>query len=317
MKLFIIGNGFDISHNIRCKYSHFHDYLKENREDILEIMAKFYYVDNDSDLWSDFEKGLEENINYESLSEIIGENVPNFGSDDFRDRDWYDAQIYVELECDKLLENIRSGFEEWIESLEIDKVTKKYKLDRTAYYISFNYTDVLERIYKIPNSNVLYIHNKVGEELIFGHGKKLENFNVKEALYGNENAFLSVDEEGNTESNEAGHEQFAEDAVRDFYDKMRKHTEEIIKNHSDFFKNLSEINEVIVLGHSYNEIDLPYFKKIAESINKMSKWTLCYFSDKDNECAKNVMKEISISDDLQHYIHCTDLEIEDSQLKLF
>jgi hypothetical protein len=317
MKLFIIGNGFDISHNIPCKYSHFYEYLEENRTDILDIMEKFYYIDNDSDLWSDFEKSLEESINYDSLSEIIGENVPDFGSDDFRDRDWYDAQIYVEQECDELLENIRSGFEEWIESLEIEKVTKKYKIDSSARYITFNYTDVLEQIYKISNLNVLHIHNRVGEELIFGHGKKVENFNVKEALYGDENAHLSVDEYGNIESNEAGHEKFAEDAVCAFYDKMRKHSEEVIQNHSDFFDNLSEINEVFVLGHSYNEIDFPYFKKISESINNMSNWYLFYFSDKDKNCAEKIITAINIPVNLQHYIHCSELEIEDNQLKLF
>lgn len=317
MKLFIIGNGFDISHNIPCKYSHFYEYLEDNRTDILDIMEKFYYVDNDSDLWSDFEKGLEENINYDSLSEIIGENVPYFGSDDFRDGDWYNAQIYVEQESDELLENIRSGFEEWIESLDIEKVTKKYKIDSSARFITFNYTDVLEQIYKISNLNVLHIHNRVGEDLIFGHGKKVENFNVKEALYGDENAHLSIDEDGNIESNESGHEKFAEDAVCAFYDKMRKHSEEVIQNHSDFFDNLSEINDVFVLGHSYNEIDFPYFKKISESINIISNWNLFYFSDKDKNSAEKIMTAINIPINLQHYKHCSELEIEENQLKLF
>jgi len=317
MKLFVIGNGFDISHGIPCKYSDFYQYLNENREDILEIMEKYYYVDSDSELWSDFESRLEEDINYESLSEIVSENIPNFASDDFRDRDWYDAQIYIEQECDELLENIRSGFEEWIESLNTSEVCKKYKLDMSARYITFNYTDVLELVYKIPISNILHIHNKVGEELIFGHGKKSENFNVKEALYGNENAFLSEDEYGNIESSEVGHEKFAESAVCAFYDKMRKHTEDIIQNNSSFFKNLSEIDEIVVLGHSYNEIDLPYFKKIAESVNEKTKWILYYYSEEDKDNADKIMREIKIADDLQEYKHCNDLQIEDFQLKLF
>lgn len=107
MKLFVIGNGFDRGHNIPCLYSDFYNYLNENRGDILDIMEKFYSVEKNSDLWSDFEKSLEKDINYDSLSEIIGENTPNFASDDFRDGDWYDAQIYVEQECDELLESIR------------------------------------------------------------------------------------------------------------------------------------------------------------------------------------------------------------------
>ena len=317
MKLFVIGNGFDRGHNIPCLYSDFYNYLNENRGDILDIMEKFYSVEINSDLWSDFEKSLEKDINYDSLSEIIGENTPNFASDDFRDGDWYDAQIYVEQECDELLESIRSGFEEWIKSLDILQVSKKYKFDTSAYFITFNYTDVLERIYKIPVSNILHIHNKVGEELIFGHGKKSEDFNVKEALYGDKNAFLSKDEYGNIESSEVGHEKFAENAVLAFYDKMRKPTEKVIQNNSNFFNNLSTIEEVIVLGHSYNEIDLPYFREIAKSINDNAKWVLCYYSDEDKENAKKLMEEIQITEDLQEYKHCDELVIEDTQLKLF
>lgn len=314
MKLFVIGNGFDVSHGIPCRYSDFYNYLNKNRDDILEIMEKFYYVDNDSDLWSDFECSLEKNIDYESLSEIINENVPNIASDDFRDRDWYDAQIYVEQECDELLENIRLGFEEWIGSLNTSEVCKKYKLDTSAYYITFNYTDVLELIYEIPIPNILHIHNKVGEELIFGHGKKSDDFNPREVLYGNVEAFLSVDENGNIESSEVGHEKFAEDAVCVFYDKMRKHTEVVIQNNSYFFNNLSEINEIAILGHSYNEIDLHYFEKIADSVNKKAKWILYYYSDEDKENAEKVMKELKIVEDLQEYKHCDELKAGDTLL---
>lgn len=317
MKLFVTGNGFDIGHGIRCKYSHFQEYLNAKREDILEVMGKFYYTGEDSELWSDFETSLERDINYDSLSEIIGENSPNFGSDDFRDGDWYDAQIYIEQECDELLEMVRSGFEEWITSLEISEVQKKYDLDRSALYITFNYTDVLEKIYNIPLPNILHIHNKVGEELIFGHGKSLDDFNVEKALYGDENALLSYDEDGNVESNAVGHEQFAENAVCAFYDKMRKPTDQILNNQTNFFSRLSDVDEVVVLGHSYNDIDLPYFIKIAQSTNINTKWTLSYFTDKDKIAAEKIMNSLGVKTQLRDYMHCNLLEIEDTQLKLF
>lgn len=317
MKLYVLGNGFDIGHKIPCKYSDFYNYLEENRSDILKIMEKYYYVGCDSDLWSDFECSLEEDINYDSLAEIVGENTPNFASDDFRDRDWYDAQIYIEQDCEELLENIRSGFEEWIESLQISDLKKVYKLDLSAYFITFNYTEVLERVYKVPASNVLHIHNKVGEELVFGHGKKSEDFKVKEALYGDEKAFLDFDEYGNIESNEVGHEQFAENAVRAFYNKMRKHTEEIVPKQTGFIKSISNIDEVIVLGHSYNEIDFPYFEEIGKTIDDNTKWTLFYFSDKDKQFAEKIMNKLKIKDSSIEYKHCTETEIDDTQLKLF
>lgn len=317
MKLYVIGNGFDIGHGIRCKYSHFQEYLNNNRGDILEVMSKFYCIEKESELWSDFEASLERDIDYDSLSEIFGENSPNFASDDFRDGDWYDAQIYIEQECAELLKRIRSGFEEWISSLEISQTKKKYNLSRSALYITFNYTDVLEKIYNIPLLNILHIHNKVGEELIFGHGKSLDDFNVKKALYGDENAYLSYDEDGNVESNAVGHEQFAENAVCTFYDNMRKPTNKILNNHINFFNGLSNVDEVVVLGHSYNEIDLPYFIKISESTNDNTKWTLLYFTDKDKMLAEKVMDSLGIMAQLRDYKPCNLLEIADTQLKLF
>lgn len=317
MKLFVIGNGFDIGHGIPCKYSNFQEYLNDNREDILEVMEKFYYTGEDSELWSDFETSLERDINYDSLTEIIGENSPNLGSDDFRDGDWYDAQIYIEQECDELLEMVRSGFEEWIASLEISEVKKKYDLDRFALYLTFNYTDVLENTYNIPISNILHIHNKAGEELIFGHGKNLDEFNVEKALYGDENSLLSYDEDGNVESNAVGHEQFAENAVCAFYEKMRKPTDQILNNQTDFFSRLTNIEEVVIIGHSYNDIDLPYFTKIAQSTSSNTKWTLSYFSENDKVSAEKIMNSLDVEPQLRDYKHCNLLELEDTQLKLF
>jgi len=280
-------------------------------------METFYYVEGDSDLWSDFETSLEKDINYDLLTEIIGENAPNFGSDDFSDGDWITAQVYIEQECDDLLKNIRTGFKEWISSLEISQVKKTYKLDKSDYFITFNYTEVLEKIYRIPMANILHIHNKVGEELIIGHGKNLEDFNVKKVLYGDEKAFLTEDEHGNIDSSEIGHERFAEDAVCKFYGMMRKPTELIIKNHNDFFINLSNVDEIIVLGHSYNQVDFPYFKKLVQTVKDTTKWVLCYYSDDDKQSAERIMKQLDVKTSLQEFKHCSQLEIEENQLKLF
>lgn len=295
MKLYIIGNGFDIAHGLPSKYSDFYAYLTQNREDVLEEMEQYYYIGSDSNLWSDFERKLEENMCYDSLAEIIYENAPDFSSDNFRDADWYDAQIYVEQECDELLDKIRSGFEGWINSLELNTIAEKYGIDKTARFLTFNYTEILEQVYRIPAENILHIHNKMGENLIFGHGKDVEVFNVTAALYGDENTHQIIDEEtGEITTTEVGHERFAENAVCAFYDKMCKHTEKIIETHSDFFRSLADTDEIIVIGHSYNEIDFPYFKKISESVSDRVGWDLYYYSEDDRMNAEKLMKEINI-----------------------
>ena len=266
MKLYIIGNGFDIAHGIPSRYSDFYTYLEKKRCDVLEKMEQYYDVDKGSDLWSDFERELEENICYDSLVEIINKNAPNFTSDDFRSTDWHDAAFEIEHKCDVLLDKIQSSFEEWIESLELNSVMKKYEIDRTAHFFTFNYTEVLESVYKIPSENIMHIHNKVGKRLIFGHGKDIKKFNVKKALYGYDNTHLIIDDEMD-EFIDFGHEKYAEIAI-------------------------SDIDEIIVIGHSYNEIDYPYFKKISESINHKATWTLYYFSNNDMINAERLKNEI-------------------------
>lgn len=311
-KLYIIGNGFDRGHGLPCDYRDFYKYLKENREDILEVMEKFYDVREKSQLWTDFESNLEKDIDYDEFTKQIFEHAPNIASDEFRDRDWYEAQFAIEIESEELIELLQEGFEEWIQSLNVSGTSKSYSLDTSAYFLTFNYTEVLESVYDIPLSNILHIHNKVGEDLIFGHGKNVEDFNVRKALYGTENPFLSYDENGNIESTENGHERFAEEAVCSFYNKMKKQTEKIIQRHSCFFEKLSDISEVIVLGHSYNEIDEPYFKQITSAIPNTAKWTLCYYTDDDKTKAKKLMQKLNVVQNLQEYKHSDDLKIKNN-----
>jgi hypothetical protein len=98
---------------------------------------------------------------------------------------------------------------------------------------------------------------------------------------------------------------------------MRKPTDQILNNKSDFFSRLTNIEEVMVIGHSYNDIDLPYFIKIAQSTNKETKWTLSYFSEIDKISAEKIMNSLGVEPHLLDYKHCNLLEIEDTQLKLF
>lgn len=303
MKLYIIGNGFDLAHKIPSTYTDFYKFLFKNKKNVLSIMEAFYYVKSDSELWTDFENRLDKDINYESLTEIIQQNAPNLASDDFRDRDWYDAQIYIESKCNNLLNNIRAGFEDWIQtlSLSIYKCAPLYQLDRDAYYFTFNYTETLEKIYNIPPDNILHIHNKVGEPLIFGHGEK--TFDVQKALYGINKSFFEKDEFGNNINSDIGHEYFAENEVINFHEKMRKHTEDVIKYHKKFFNSISPVDEIIVMGHSYNDIDMPYFYEIAKHIKQNTQWKLYFHKDSDKKNAIKLMHKLKVKKNLWTLIH--------------
>ncbi|MBK7632982.1 MAG: hypothetical protein IPJ13_00915 [Saprospiraceae bacterium] len=55
-------------------------------------------------------------------------------------------------------------------------------LDINGLFLSFNYTDTLERYYKISRENIEYIHNKAGEGKILSWATALIQVNLKKAM---------------------------------------------------------------------------------------------------------------------------------------
>jgi len=75
-----------------------------------------------------------------------------------------------------------------------------------------------------------------------------------------------------------------------------KDPETIIKKNEKFFLSLETTRAVCVMGLSYNDIDVPYLKKVASSVATDCKWWLYYFTKKDYERATNVARELGIND---------------------
>ena len=59
MKLFILGNGFDLHHGLQTRYSDFRDYLKEYHPDEFELIDSCLCDPEDNyALWSELEDTL-------------------------------------------------------------------------------------------------------------------------------------------------------------------------------------------------------------------------------------------------------------------
>ena len=54
-QLYIIGNGFDIFHEIQSRYSDFEIYVKHNDKQLYDVLDEYF---NSEDLWSEFEEAL-------------------------------------------------------------------------------------------------------------------------------------------------------------------------------------------------------------------------------------------------------------------
>ena len=169
----VFGNGFDIAHNINTPYSSFRKYLFDNQESFLTQFEAMYHIQPLDptepwyseaaqekweksvlvDLWKYFEEkiGFPDVDGMHDMAESLVDSMPVEGIKDTLDIHWKEQYRFAE--------SFQKFVLEWLETLNISNCScKKKELlnNKTDMFINFNYTDTLERIYKIDN--VLHIH---------------------------------------------------------------------------------------------------------------------------------------------------------------
>ena len=260
-KLYIIGNGFDLKHNIPSRYSDFAKFVKGTDIELYQRMERFYPNLNIDGLWSHFEEALgfpdykELIADYELLKKNIAKRDEYLGVNPNVLRYAFGKWIYA------LTEHI-SG------SLNV----KKYLLDTDSLYMSFNYTRTLESLYKIEKDNICYIHEsipleKTSKELfsgyIFGHGKGFSDYDFNAINKTGKNVGVELMERLQYVVKEYQKEiQFFR--YNNFINK-RKH---------------STITDIVILGHSLAQVDHPYFIQLNKDYPK-AKWNIGYFDNED------------------------------------
>lgn len=269
-KVYVIGNGFDLHHGMQTSYTSFCSYIWQHHEGLaLEMEEYFDFKTNSNYLWCDFENDLG-TYNYESFFNQHNDLDPM--EEEFRPSHIYVLEDEIREDIGDLIENIRSAFSDWVDSIECPTL-KSYQpklllLDKSSRYINFNYTGTLEDLYKIPAEQILYIHNKSGDDsegVIFGHACVVDK---KPKL-------SEIDEDDNCNRTPFTD---SEDAARAAFFAFQKDTSSVIIDHSTFFNTLIGIDQVVVLGHSLGEVDWPYFHKIFEA-SPRAYWTFTYYGD--------------------------------------
>ena len=242
-KLYVIGNGFDMHHGLPCGYADFRGWLQVNKPEVHCELIRLY-GESDSDLWSDFEKGL-------SCFDL--DNYP----DDVK-----------RAELVKLKDGLNEAFGAWIKTIEVPKKeTFIDGLDRNAVFFTFNYTRTLEDFYGINESRVVHLHGSVdGSNFVFGHdsmGDGVSDYALEDAREIGMDADLYMDMVHVKMSGE-------------FSDVFRKPVTEVMERHRKNFEALAGIEEMAVLGFSYSDIDMPYLRRIIEVTGDDIKVTLGY-----------------------------------------
>ncbi len=247
MNLVIIGNGFDLEHGLKTRYSDFNNYLKKQNADLeekLDLLFDLGYklIDGAVYKWCDFENGLG-NLKEQNASFVL----TKFGMRGLEGN---------------IKNDIQHAFSNWISNVN-DKscAIRKFVLSNEDEYLSFNYTHTLETTYEISKDKITYIHGNVaidnlGSPVIFGHAK-CNGSNITQPLL----------------------------------DATVKDVEGIIAKYRGFFDSLPKknIDTIKVFGHSYSDIDFPYFQEIHNKLPN-AKWMFGYKNEKDKDNAKRYIR---------------------------
>ena len=144
--LFIIGNGFDITHEIKSQYSDFAEWVRQQGHNRLEQMMETFFS-NYRDFWGDIERALGE---YDE-EEIVDWCSPDEGIDyDHPTRSVAAIEDAPDWLFKPILDEFLEMFNQWVESVDVNKAKAKFDLPAESRYLSFNYTETLEKIYSIP-----------------------------------------------------------------------------------------------------------------------------------------------------------------------
>ena len=274
-KLYIIGNGFDLAHNLPTKYDpDFMNFAKKNEPDNFWDI----YQTRENEIWSDFENLLG-CPDFGTLEKIFDGYEPDYLSDRESDRDGIIYQVELNGNLWDALYEFADHAEDCLANVQ-SNVFLEHILDLDGYYINFNYTHTLEAIYEIPFERILHIHGEVGENnLALGYTKG--NFTHEKYIYDARmkgyGPFIKTEIEDYINGIE---DYYVRTAYTELIDKCKSFYKEIridlLKGFLD--KNKCKIDEIIVYGHSCS-IDFEYFCYLNTRYSN-AHWT---FFTKENE----------------------------------
>lgn len=294
--LYIVGNGFDLHHGVQSSYAAFGKYLKQVDARTYDELERYFSVDDD--FWWEFEARLA-HLDAHSLIDDTGVYLASYGADDWSDSGHHDYEYEIRRVVEAISSTLRRRFGEWVRQLVIPSpvmVTNKLlPLRRAARYLTFNYTDTLQRLYGIPDASVLHIHGaaaREGDQLILGHG-----WERSPADYFSHN----IDPESDDVRVIGGYE-----IVDQYFTETFKPTARVIETHQPFFQSLSGIKEIFIMGHSLSHVDLPYLVEMRRHLGDSEiQWQVSFHgSSKDVEAG---MESIGVNASDVRFVPLTEL----------
>ena len=277
----IVGNGFDLYHGVKSSYRHYKKWLIKCDPDLYKLLER--YIDVAGNWWCDFERNLGD-FNIVKILRECPRNYKHQKDPRFPPTPTYPGNWFF----DEMRERITASFKAWVKTLRCASDCALIQLPKARLYISFNYTDTLEKLYRISKDQILYIHGKVscGDDLVFGHGKcQYELENDYKQKYG------LIESKSFYEAGTFGDEEFQLMMGVSYWEKNPYIY--IVKYNEILLPAVMSSDEVFIYGFSFSEVDRPYIEWIAEKKPTL-RWYVSWHSQKDKQRVESVLKALGV-----------------------
>lgn len=248
MTLYVIGNGFDLAHDLRTSYCHYKDFIKDNLKRYYKWDAILDFYPEDYEFWSDIEYNVCK-INKEHYLKL--KKLFSFGL------------------LDELYRRIHESFEKFILNREsaIFSLKPKFEFDDDSYFFTFNYTTVLEDVYKIDKKRITYIHNDISGPAM-------------DILYNIQNHAPCIIGHSSLESDYVVQKELLNDKeYLDYVKTTTKDCELLLKQKGilNFLKDERfQIDKVVFYGLSFSITDRKYIEAIFNTLRSETKYIVFY-----------------------------------------
>lgn len=257
-RIIIIGNGFDLAHNLPTTYNNLKNIMHNQNPEIAKLMSVLFGNDTN---WSSAEANfghtqVEVGTDGKIAADSIQAAAKILAFDDLPD-DSYELAKLTFSEVQKGLHTMALQANRFLHiTRQIDKY-KSFFTDDT-YFINFNYTSTLENLYGIPTSNVLHIH-----------GKAVDSTSQKLFFGGVGTSYRGIDYPSKQEN-------LLRDVVASTLS-WSKPTDALQVKIQLLQPVIASATSIAVIGHSLSEVDASYFRLI-HNLNSNLAWYLDPFN---------------------------------------
>ena len=286
--LFIIGNGFDQHHDVKCGFEDFMKWVKENDVSFFFKLTQVYNNAWEHNWWKDFENSLAQlNISYYANRKGNLYDPEYIKEGSIEEKTEFASRKVTE-EFDRIKDSLRIDFQKWLsEAYENCPKDKKLQFpNENSIFLSFNYTTTVEDIYEIDAKRVYDIHGVIEDKdsMVVGHG--LGKKELKDMLESQEpriGEFLSKKTNRKTRLQivTPPHTELATSNSLESILSLKKDVVGCIEKNQQFFKEILDVQRIFVYGFSFSPIDMPYLEKIIRRTKPETHWVISWHSQDD------------------------------------